>query len=450
MAQNALPGEPAGPDPRVTAALSVARILAEDQDDSELAQRILDALARAFQADAGFILWGKSKASGRVSVAAALGYNLAALRQVPLRLEETPFRTLLAQGRPAFYPTSEAIQRLFADLSPEARAGFAAAAGGQAQAALCLPLTADEGSAGLLILETRQLAGRLGEEDAAFWQEMGRVVALALARSDLTDLSRVQRAVAALDAGSDFGRELISILAHEMRTPLTSIKGYASALLMEEASFDQETQREFLRIIEEETDVLQELIRDLLESSSIEAGHLTLELEPVIVPRLAQSVVAEIAHRAGNHRFLLDFPPDFPEVVADGDRVKQVFRNLLENAVKYSPAGGLVVVRGEVSEHEVTISVADEGIGIAPEHLNRLFEKFFRVRSHAGQRVVGTGLGLPIARAIVESHGGRIWAQSQLGQGSTFFFTLPLGDDGRRPATSPGGVDSDRNDDAPD
>jgi two-component system sensor histidine kinase VicK len=113
-------------------------------------------------------------------------------------------------------------------------------------------------------------------------------------------------------------------------------------------------------------------------------------------------------------------------VDADPDRVAQVLRNILDNAVKYSPEGGLVFVRSRVHEDEVVMSVADQGVGLAPEHLNRLFEKFFRVDSGLGRHVVGSGLGLPIAQTIVESHGGRIWAESQLGQGTTLFFTLPL------------------------
>jgi signal transduction histidine kinase len=112
----------------------------------------------------------------------------------------------------------------------------------------------------------------------------------------------------------------------------------------------------------------------------------------------------------------------------------QVLRNLLDNAVKYSPDGGLIVIRGEVVSGEVIVSVADQGVGIAPEHLNRLFEKFFRVRWGLGRHVVGSGLGLPISRTIVESHGGRIWAESQLGEGSTFFFALPI--------SSTGGLDT--------
>jgi signal transduction histidine kinase len=123
---------------------------------------------------------------------------------------------------------------------------------------------------------------------------------------------------------------------------------------------------------------------------------------------------------------VIDFPDGFPVVDGDPDRIAQVLRNLLDNAVKYSPDGGLVMLRGEMTENEVVVSVADQGVGISPEHLNRLFEKFFRVDSGLKRHVVGSGLGLPICRTIVEAHGGRIWAESKVGQGSTFYFTLPL------------------------
>ena len=141
---------------------------------------------------------------------------------------------------------------------------------------------------------------------------------------------------------------------------------------------------------------------------------------------MTKSLVADLSHRTEKHHFLIDFPNQFPIIDADPHRVEQVLRNLLDNAIKYSPQGGLVVVRGQLGKDEVIISVADQGVGIAPEHLNRLFEKFFRVESGLGRHVVGSGLGLPIARTIVESHGGRIWAESQVGEGTTLYFTIPL------------------------
>jgi len=273
------------------------------------------------------------------------------------------------------------------------------------------------------MLENRRQPGSFVPADLSFLQALADLIALSIENARLRE---ELRATQALEEANRLKAELISTLAHEMRTPLASIKGYSTALLMEEVTFDSETQREFLQTIDKECDILQDLIHDLLESSIIDAGFLRLEPQPVMLPRLAKRVTDDVARRTQQHRFLIDFPGDFPIVDADPHRIGQVLRNLLDNAVKYSPQGGLVVVRGEVHEDEVVVSVADQGVGIAPEHLNRLFEKFFRVESGLGRHVVGSGLGLPIAHTIVESHGGRIWAESQVGQGSTFYFTLPL------------------------
>jgi signal transduction histidine kinase len=121
----------------------------------------------------------------------------------------------------------------------------------------------------------------------------------------------------------------------------------------------------------------------------------------------------------------LDFPGGFPLIDADPLRVKQVLRNLVNNAIKYSPKGGLVTIRGEVRPTELIVSIVDQGIGIASADLSSLFEKYFRVKASTGQQIAGSGLGLPVARAIVEAHGGQIWAESKVGEGSIFSFSLP-------------------------
>jgi signal transduction histidine kinase len=229
-----------------------------------------------------------------------------------------------------------------------------------------------------------------------------------------------------MEEANQFKSELISTLAHEMRTPLTSIKGYSTALLMEGVQFEPQAQHQFLEMIDQECDVLQDLIHDLLESSTIDAGLLKLEPQPMRLSRLVHTVLADLAHRTQDCQFVVDFAPDLPILDADPRRIEQVLRNLLDNAIKYSPDGGLIVIEGKTSGAYVTVSVADQWVGIAPEDLNRLFEKFFRARSRLARHVVGSGLGLPIARAIVESHGGQIWAESQVGRGSTFYFTLPV------------------------
>ncbi len=127
---------------------------------------------------------------------------------------------------------------------------------------------------------------------------------------------------------------------------------------------------------------------------------------------------------------VVDFPADFPLLMADPRRLRQVLRNVLDNAVKYSPDGGLIVMRGQVRAGDVVVSIADQGVGIAPEDLLPLFDKYFRVQRATGDHVPGTGLGLPITRAIVEAHGGRIWAESKLWQGTTFHFSLLRGEPG--------------------
>jgi len=132
-----------------------------------------------------------------------------------------------------------------------------------------------------------------------------------------------------------------------------------------------------------------------------------------------------VQHRSGQHQLVVDFPADFPLLQADPRWIRQVLRNILDNAVKYSPDGGLIVLRGEPRRADVVVSVADQGIGISSEDVIPLFEKYFRVRSLSTLYVPGTGLGLPIARAIVEAHGGRIWVESKEGEGTTILFSLP-------------------------
>jgi len=215
---------------------------------------------------------------------------------------------------------------------------------------------------------------------------------------------------------------LVGTLSHELRTPLTCIKGYATTLLDNNGQWNQEQRMEFLKIIDAETDTMKKLIDDLMDSSMIETGLLSVKKEPVLLPRIIAKAVDDARLRTTKHDFLVSIPRNFPIIEADPVRTKQVLDNLLDNAVKYSPEGGLIVIQCRVGSREVILSVADEGMGIAPEHLNRLFEKFYRVKSD----LAGTGLGLPVACEIVEKQGGRIWARSTPGKGSTFYFTLPL------------------------
>ncbi|MCO5176235.1 MAG: cell wall metabolism sensor histidine kinase WalK [Thermomicrobiales bacterium] len=220
--------------------------------------------------------------------------------------------------------------------------------------------------------------------------------------------------------------DLVSMLSHEMRTPLASIKGFASALRIEGAGWDGATRDEFLRTIEDEADHMTRLVEDILESAAIDAGLLRVTIRPIQIPPIARRVIDRISIQSDRHRFVQMFSNTFPIVEADAGRIEQVLTNLIDNAVKYSPDGGLIVVRGERRASEVIISVVDQGMGIAPEHLNKLFERFYRASPEHRQHIIGTGLGLPISESIVRAHGGRIWAESVVGSGTTLSFTLPI------------------------
>ncbi|MDY6878436.1 MAG: ATP-binding protein [Chloroflexota bacterium] len=419
--------QPDKQDQRLSTIFEVAKIMATQQNLETMLAEFLSCLVETLEPPEAGLMLLYDPADECLTVRAAQGYDLARLRPLRLALGEATCGKTFQTGEAQLYPTPKAIAAGARNLTPENRETFQAAIIGRRQlrSAICIPLFSGETKVGVLRLENRHQPDSFVRADIPFLEAVTDLIALTIENARLRE---ELQATQALEEANRLKAELISTLAHEMRTPLTSIKGYSTAMLMEEATFSLETQQEFLQIIDEECDILQDLIHDLLESSIIDAGLLRLEPQPVMLPRLVKNVTDDIMHRAPEHHFLIDFPKSFPIVDADPRRIEQVLRNLLDNAIKYSLRGGLIVVRGEAHGDEVIISVADQGVGIAPEHLNRLFEKFFRVRSALGRHVVGSGLGLPIARTIIESHGGRIWAESQVGEGSTFYFTLPLED----------------------
>lgn len=403
---------------------TLTKTLMQAHDLNGMLAGFLASLAPSLTMISRAILFLREAHPDRIIIKAAAGYDLATLSPLHWVPGEGMIGAVLAEGRRQLYPDPESVRTGRASLTSTQRAILEASATDhrQIQSALCLPLMLGETPVGALLLESLDPANRFTEEQQVFLEHLAEVFALTIENYQLKRRARHQ---AIHLANQTMENEALAVLAHEMRTPLTSIKGYATALLMDEIAFNPEKQREFLEFIDKECDTLEALIHDILESSLLDAGRLQLEWQPIQLPRLARNSVDEIARLYPQHRIIVDFPENFPIVDGDSERLAQVLRNLLDNAAKYSVAGRLIVVRGEVADNEVTMSVADQGIGIAPEHLNRLFDKFFRVKSRDTRRTTGSGLGLPIARALVEAHGGRIWAESQLGRGSTFYFTLP-------------------------
>ena len=219
--------------------------------------------------------------------------------------------------------------------------------------------------------------------------------------------------------------EFISNVSHELRSPLHSIRGFTRLMLSGKVP-DPETQREFLAIIDQQSEQLGRLIDSLLDMSRLESGRFQIQKQPVAIGEVIHDAVESFYGVASEKGMVIeeDIPQDLPEIEVDGNRVKQVIANLLSNAIKFSNGGREVKVRAELRDNEVLVQVIDHGIGIPEQAMPHLFERFYRAKDSMARG--GAGLGLYISKQIIEAHGGRIWAESQPGKGSTFSFTLPL------------------------
>ncbi len=234
--------------------------------------------------------------------------------------------------------------------------------------------------------------------------------------------------ITALQELSEMKSEFISLVSHELRTPLQSITGF-TALLQGEGwdSTRAEQREEFLGIILQEGHRLLVMINDLLDISKMEAGRpLSLDLTEVDLEALIQKVVLFQSHTTDRHQLKVELPRGLPRIQADSDKVTQILTNLLSNAIKYSPKGGEVVVSGNAEQDSVIISVADQGVGMNEEQIVSLFQPYQRAKREAIKGIRGTGLGLYLVKALVELHGGQIGVESEPGQGSRFYFSLPM------------------------
>jgi len=222
--------------------------------------------------------------------------------------------------------------------------------------------------------------------------------------------------------------EFISTVSHELRTPLTSIKGYTDLILMGAVGEMNEAQRRFLGTVRANIDRLSSLVGDLLDISRLESGRMRLQIGAVDMAEVITQVVSAMKGPFAAQRVLLNMHlvEPLPVIQGDKERITQVLLNLLENACRYTLPGGKADVLARVENGELRIDIADTGIGISPEDQKHVFERFFRGDHPLVQEREGTGLGLAIVKSIIEMHGGRIWLQSSLGEGSTFSFTLPI------------------------
>ena len=215
----------------------------------------------------------------------------------------------------------------------------------------------------------------------------------------------------------------ISIISHELKTPVALIKGYVATLRREDARWDRRIVQDSLQVIEEEADRLTLLIENLLDASRLAAGGFILKPSDVSVPEVARRIAQRLQTQTSRHTLKTDFPADFPVIMADEIRLEQVISNLISNAIKYAPDGD-IVISGQVRPMQVIVCVSDQGPGIAPEDIPHIFDRFYRAPDMARQ-TKGAGLGLYLTKSIIEAHGGRIWVDPETGQGARICFSLP-------------------------
>lgn len=251
-----------------------------------------------------------------------------------------------------------------------------------------------------------------------------------------TDDGQAPPPIPPLGAAYEDGRpeiEFLAIISHELRSPLAAIKGYAATLRRHGHRLGRAEREEFLQAIDEASDRLEVLIGRLLMLSRLEAGTLTPNIVPVDMAHLIQEALIAAEHRweptaTGGHEYTFVGPEreSMPPALADLRLQREALDIVLENAVKYSPDGGVIRVSLQDDGSTMTIAVHDSGIGIPSEHLRRIFDRFHRVDTRLTREVGGAGLGLAISKRIMALQGGTIWAESTPGDGSTFFMTLPL------------------------
>jgi two-component system, OmpR family, phosphate regulon sensor histidine kinase PhoR len=260
------------------------------------------------------------------------------------------------------------------------------------------------------------LAGgaRAASESRAAEKPSGAVVVL----HDVTELRRLERV----------RQDFVANVSHEFKTPLTAIQGFAETLLSG-AIEDPQNNRRFLGIIRDHAIRLARLTDDLLKLARIEAGKLEVQLVPVGVLELVERCAETALLKSHQKQIALEVevPPNLPRVRGDAGLLREVLQNLIDNAIQYTPDGGQIQVSAEAKAHEVVMAVTDTGIGIPLTDQERIFERFYRVDAARSREAGGTGLGLSIAKHIVEVHGGRLWVESEVGLGSKFSFTIPIG-----------------------
>jgi signal transduction histidine kinase len=291
------------------------------------------------------------------------------------------------------------------------------------RAGLGVPLIPSGKPLGVLLISSYDDATQFSEDDARLLDLFGDQAAAALISAEAFE--EQGKAVAELERVNKVKSEFVAIVSHEFRTPLTGIQGFSEMMRDEELTVAE--LKEYATDINKDARRLNRLVNEMLDLSRMESGRIALSLEPLDLNAIVQEIVATMQPTAPKHKFTMRLDDTLPLVMADRDKITQVVTNLANNAIKYAPNGGEIVMMTRTEANHAHLMVIDHGVGMPKDMLEHVFEPYSRVENGTTRSVNGTGLGLPIARQIVKLHGGRVWADSVEGKGSTFHCLIPVG-----------------------
>ena len=352
-----------------------------------------------------------------LEIKAAAGIRPRWRREARLRMGEGIAGKAMAEAKPLYIPDARQ-NPTFVPFDPAVRSLLVVPmiSKGRVIGTLCIDddkpdvFSSDDGR--LLAIAAAQAAVAI--ENAQLYESLKkRAEELAKAYAELQALDRLQK-------------EFVQNVSHELRTPLTFIKGYVELMLEEAMGELSELQRNSLHIVARRADVMTRLINNLLSLQQVEMESLRFTHVSLAEVTTMALESAEAAATKAGIVLEADIPETLPPVWADRNCLEQIFDNILGNAIKFSPDGGKIIVCIREEGEYLRVAVSDTGIGIPNDQLERIFERFYQVNGSPTRRFGGTGLGLALVKKTIEAHGGKVWAESQLGQGSTFFFTLPI------------------------
>jgi PAS domain S-box-containing protein len=394
---------------------AIATTIGQSLNLNHILNATLDAVLEVMGVDAGWMqLLTEGKEGGVLLMIAQRGFSLEMVQETrTIKLGEGITGQVAQSGRPIVVAKASDDPRLYTLVGQREELHTLAA----------VPLKSKDqvlGVMGVFNRDPRELSAQAVELLVAIGHQIG----VAIENAQLAEKAAEIELLREVDR---LRSELIANISHELRTPLGLIKVCCTTLLREDVAFCRDTQQELLGNIKDEADKLEELVDNLLDLSRMQNGRLRLNKCPADVGQLVRKVIKAMEVQLGPHRFVYDFPADPLMATIDSRCIEQVLRNLVSNAIKYSPEGGDITIRGRREGRQFIIQVKDQGIGISQEDYERIFERFYRVDNEIVQGIRGAGLGLPVCQGIVEAHGGRIWVESLPCSGSAFYFTLPSG-----------------------